>query len=259
VKKEMKNVNRILRLVALMALVVGAWGCAQTVVKPQYEQPLAGPVLRPGRVYVYDFSVSAADVTENQGFFAAVRNSLSDSTENERELTIAREVQTRMTEELVAGIRDLGLPAQRAPRGTSLPPDVIAVAGLFLNVDEGNRLQRTVLGLGAGQSTVDTKVEVYAPGSSGLTKLLEFTTHADSGKSPGALITGGAGAAASGGMTAGVAAANAGVSAVKGYRSQVEQMTSRSADQAVAYLSQYFAKQGWIPAEKARGAKTANE
>jgi hypothetical protein len=60
-------------------------------------------------------------------------------------------------------------------------------------------------------------------------------------------------------MTAGVAAANVGVSGIKGYRSQVEQMTSRSADQAVAYLSQYFAKQGWIPAEKARQAKTAND
>jgi hypothetical protein len=255
----MKNVSRMWRSVVVMALVVGVCGCAQTVVQPKYEQQTAGPVLRPGRVLVYDFSVTAADVSENQGFFAAVRHSLSDTTENERVLTIGREVQTRMAEELVAGIRDLGLPAQRAPRGTPVPSDAIAVAGLFLNVDEGNRLQRTVLGLGAGQSRVDTEVEVYAPGRSGLTKLLEFTTHADSGSTPGALVTGGAGAAASGGMTAGVAAANVGVSGMKGYRSQVEQMTSRSADQAVAYLSQYFARQGWIPAEKAKQPKTANE
>jgi hypothetical protein len=255
----MKNSSRMWWSVAAVAFVVGVCGCAQTVVQPKYEQPTAGPVLRPGRVLVYDFSVTAADVSENQGFFAAVRNSLSDSTENERVLAIAGEVRTRMAEELVAGIRDLGLPAQRAPRGTPLPPDAIAVAGLFLNVDEGNRLQRTVLGLGAGQSTVDTKVEVYALAGSGPTKLLEFTTHADSGSTPGALITGGAGAAASGGMTAGVAAANVGVSGVKGYRSQIEQMTSRSADQAVAYLSQYFARQGWIPREKVKHAKMAGK
>jgi Domain of unknown function (DUF4410) len=153
-----------------------------------------------------------------------------------------------MAEELVAGIRDLGLPAQRAPRGTPPPPDAIAVAGLFLNVDEGNRLQRTVLGLGAGQSKVDTQVEVYAPGRDGVTKLLEFSSHADSGSTPGALITGSAGAAA-----------NGAVSGVKSYRSQVEQMTSRSADKAVAYLSQYFARQGWIPQEKVKEAKTAND
>lgn len=74
---------------------------------------------------------------------------------------------------------------------------------------------------------------------------------------PGAAVTGGAGAAASGGMTAGVAAANMAVSGVKGYRSQVEQMTARSADQAAAYLSQYFAQQGWIPQEKVKSAKTS--
>ena len=255
----MRNVSRVCRTVIVIALLVGASGCAQTVVQPRYEQQTAGPVLRPGRVLVYDFSVTAADVSENQGFFAAVRNSLSDTTENERVVTISEEVRTRMAEELVAGIRDLGLPAQRAPRGTPIPSDALAVAGLFLNVNEGNRLQRTVIGLGAGQSRVDTEVEVYAPGPGGLTKLLEFTTHADSGSTPGALITGGAGAAASGGVTAGVAAANVGVSGVKGYRSQIEQMTSRSADQAVAYLSEYFARQGWISQEKVKRVKLASE
>ena len=49
------------------------------------------------------------------------------------------------------------------------------------------------------------------------------------------------------------------VGAVKGYRSKVDEMTGRSADQAVAYLSQYFAKQGWIPAEKVKQAKLANQ
>jgi hypothetical protein len=235
-----------------LLLTASIEGCAQTVVQPKYEQRSAGPVARPSQVLVYDFAVTAADVSENQGFFAAVRNSLSDTSEHAREMTIAREVQNRMSEELVAKIRDLGLPAQRAARGSGLPSGVIAVTGLFLNVDEGNRLQRTVLGFGAGQSTVDTKVEIYAPSTSGPAKLLEFTTHADSGSMPGALVTGGAGAAASGGMTAGVAAANVGVSGVKGYRSQVAQMTSRSADQAAAYLSRYFANQGWIPQEKAR-------
>ena len=256
----MKNVKRTWWTMTVLALVVSMGGCAQTVVKPKYEQRTAGPVLRPSRVFVYDFSITAAEVSENQGFFKGLYNSvLSDTTENERELAIGRDVQNRMSEDLVAGIRDLGLPAQRATKGTPLPPDAIAVTGLFLNVDEGNRLRRTVIGFGAGGSQVNTQVQVYAPSSSGLSRLLEFNTHADSGKMPGAAVTGGVGAAASGGMTAGAAAANAGVSAVKGYRSQVEQMTSRSADQAVAYLSQYFAKQGWIPQEKVQQAKTANE
>jgi hypothetical protein len=106
---------------------------------------------------------------------------------------------------------------------------------------------------------VDAQVEVYAPSSRGLRKLLEFNTHADSGRMPGAAVTGGVGAAASGGMTAGAAAANVGTSAVKGYRAQVDQMAGRSADQAVAYLAGFFARQGWIPQEKVVQAKRADE
>src|SRR5262249_18195160 len=156
-----------------IVLVVSWCGCAKTVVQPKYEQKTAGPPLRPGRVFVYDFAVTAADVSENQGFFASLyNNALSDTTENERTRAIAQEVQNRMSDDLVEGIRDLGLPAQRAARGTPLPPDGIAVTGLFLNVDEGNRLSRTVVGFGAGQSKVDAQVQVYAPSSSGPTKLL---------------------------------------------------------------------------------------
>lgn len=248
-----KSVQRV----AVLLLAASIGGCAKTVVQPKYEQRTPSTAVRPSQVLVYDFAVSAAEVSENQGFFAAVRNSLSDTTENDREREIAREVQSRMAEDLVAGIRELGLPAQRAVRGSTLPSDAIAVAGLFLNVDEGNRLSRTVIGFGIGQSKVDAKVEVYAPAGGSPTKLLEFATHADSGNMPGAAVTGAAGAAASGGMTAGAAAANLAVSGVKGYRSQVETMTARSADQAVAYLSRYFVKQGWIPQEKVKQAKTS--
>lgn len=245
------------RVVATLFLTVGVGGCAQTVVQPKYEQQMAGPVIRPTQVFVYDFALAGADVRENQGLFAAVGNALSKATKNDRELAIALKVQNRMAEDLVAGIRDLGLPAQRAAQGSVLPPDVVAVTGLFLKVDEGDRLQRTALGFGAGQAKVDTKVEVYAQSISGPTKLLEFGAHTDSGAAPGALVTGGVGAAASGGMTVGIAATNMGIGAAKGYRSQVEQMTARSADQVVAYLSQYFAKQGWIPQEKIKRAKTS--
>ncbi|MGH7410087.1 MAG: hypothetical protein ACREJ6_03360 [Candidatus Methylomirabilis sp.] len=81
-------------------------------------------------------------------------------------------------------------------------------------------------------------------------KLLDFMTHGDSGKMPGAAVTMGAGAAAQGAVTGGMVAANAAVGSVKVYRSEMGQMTARSAEQAVAYLSQLFAKEGWIIKEK---------
>ena len=76
--------------------------------------------------------------------------------------------------------------------------------------------------------------------------LLEFLTTADSGSMPGALVTGGVGAAASGWMTAGVAAANLGMGGIKSYRSGIGAMTARSVEKAVEYLSDYFFRRGWI-------------
>ena len=78
---------------------------------------------------------------------------------------------------------------------------------------------------------------------------MTFGTHADSGAMPGALVTGGVGAAA-GASTAAVLGTNAGLAVVKGYRSQVSQLARKNANQTVAYLSQYFAKQGWVGQDK---------
>ena len=70
----MKKVNPSWWMMVMTSLVVTVGGCAQTVVKPAYERSTAGAVLRPGQVLVYDFSLPAADVSENQGVFAGVYN-----------------------------------------------------------------------------------------------------------------------------------------------------------------------------------------
>jgi hypothetical protein len=87
---------------------------------------------------------------------------------------------------------------------------------------------------------------------------MQFTTHADSGKMPGAAVTMGAGAAAQGGATAGMAVANAGLAGGKMYTSQTEYLSDKTADQVVAYLSQYFAQQGWISPDQVQKAKVSD-
>jgi hypothetical protein len=52
-------------------------------------------------------------------------------------------------------------------------------------------------------------------------------------------------------------AANAAMSGVKTYGSDVERMTANSADQAVRYLSEFFLKHGWIRKEQVRKARIA--
>jgi hypothetical protein len=226
------------------------------VVKPEFESAKL-QLQRPERILVYDFAVSTKEVTENQGFFQQSVNEFRDVTPYQHEQEIADEVQKVAAEEIVEGIHALGLPAERAKYNTPVPARSLAITGHFLNVDEGNKLRRTVIGLGMGQSRVDIQVQMFGygldasrPTETAPIKLADFQTAADSGKMPGALVTGPAGAAAAGGLTVGVAAANVGMSAVKSYRSAMGQMTSRSAEQGVAYMSEYFGRQGWIPADK---------
>ena len=239
-------------LVALLGMVVMA-GCAKTVVGSQYESARWN-LQRPSQIYVYDFAVTREQVHENAGFLQGTINDFEDTTTYQHEGEIIEEVRTVAAEELVKGIQDLGLSAQRVSSSTLLPRGALGITGQFLNVDEGNKGARLVVGFGKGQSRVDLRVQLYEYGmdqsrsepETTATKLLEFDTHADSGSMPGAIVTGPAGAAAAGGLTVGVAAANIGVGAIKSYRSAMGQMTSRSVEQAVNFLSEYFFRHGWI-------------
>ena len=236
-------------------LVASVCGCAQTVVQSEM-QTASTNLPRPSRVIVRDFAVSAADVTENQSIIQrAVRNDDDPRGAEGRQLAVGLEAADVMADELVEGIRALGLVAERAQLAGMAYQNDVVIVGSFLNVDEGNRLRRLVVGFGAGGSSVDTQVTAYQVAGNTRRKLIEFTTHAQSDKMPGAAVTMGAGAAASG-ASAGMAAANVAVGGVKTYRSATGQMASRSAAQAVAKLSELFAQQGWIdPAQ----LKRANE
>ena len=235
-----------LTISALLALSGILGGCAQTTVQPQFAPSTAVNMPRPDRIIVFNLAVTPGEVTENQGFIQGAINRFGSTTEFERAEGIGQDAANSFAEELVKRINNLGLPVERGQRGMPLPANALIISGQFLDVNEGNRLARTVIGLGVGQSTMDTQVQVYGPSSSGYHVILEFKTHADSGSMPGAAVTGPAGAAAAGGLTAGVAAANIAASGAKGYMSSVGPMASRSANQAADYLSQFFAQNGWI-------------
>ena len=247
-------------LVAVLGMVV-ITGCAKTVVDSQYESARWN-LQRPSQIFVYDFAVTREQVHENAGLLQGTINNFQDTTTYQHQGEIMGEVRTVAADELVQGIQNLGLPAQRVSSSTLLPKGTLGITGQFLDVDEGNKAARLVVGFGKGQSRVDLRIQLYEYGldqsnteiETTATKLLEFETHADSGSMPGAIVTGPAGAAAAGGMTVGVAAANVGVGAIKSYRSAMGQMTSRSVEQALDFLSEYFGRHGWIMPGKVKQA-----
>jgi hypothetical protein len=114
-----------------------------------------------------------------------------------------------------------------------LPKGTVGVTGQFLDMDEGNRTRRVVVGFGSGQSKVDMRIQLYGfgvdPSKSEAeiapTKLLEFETHADSGSLPPI------------------------VSAVNAYRVRAKEMTSRN-----VFMSEFFDRQDWIRKGKVKYA-----
>lgn len=245
----MKTRN-LVQIVTVALCAVWICACASTSVRPEtgmrrYELP------RPHQIIVYDFAVIESEVTEEP-----MKKMLADArgiSKSAQERKIGRHGANALAEELVRGLHGLGFTVERKPRGTPIGDHQLLVDGEFLDIDEGNRLGRLVIGFGVGASRVDTEVHVrYGPGRR---NLLNFKTHSDSGSLPGAAATMGAGAAVTGGVTAGAAAASAAAGAFKEYHSEIERMAAHSGDQAVDYLSEFFAKQGWIRPDQVKKPK----
>ena len=225
--------------------------CGQTGVRPVSRTgDLNLP--RPARILVYDFAVSETEVREAHGILRQ-QPTIKDPLERER--VIGRQVAEVLAVELVEGLRGLGFKVERGGNTTLPTSEDLLVSGQFVNVDEGDRLHRLVIGFGSGGSRVDTRVQLYRGDERA--KLMEFTTHSNSSKMPGAAATMGAGTAVSGGVTAGAALGTAVVSGVKSYRSDVERMAAESGDEAVRYVSEFFAKQRWIRPDQVKKARIA--
>lgn len=234
----------VLALLTGFLAACGQTGIRKATLTPETNLP------RPSRILVYDFAVSEHEVKEYQGIMRQ-QPTIKDAAERER--LLAQEAKDALAEELVDHLKSLGFGVERVARGTRASGNDLLIDGQFLTVDEGNALHRLVIGFGTGGSTVQTQVQVYqAPEAR---KLLEFTTQSDSSKMPGAAATLGAGAVAQGGVTAGMVAANAAVSGVKTYKSDVARMAAASGDQVARYLSEFFAKQGWIRPDQVRKAR----
>ncbi|HYA30856.1 MAG TPA: DUF4410 domain-containing protein [Acidobacteriota bacterium] len=234
---------------AFCAILLLLAGCGQTGVRPRAISE-ATNLPRPSRLLVYDFAVSESEVKEYQGIMRQ-QPTIKDPAERQR--ILAHDVQEAVASELIDGLHGLGFTVERVARGTLPTGNDLLIDGQFIDVNEGDRLHRVVLGFGSGASRVDTQVQVYQ--GEERRKILAFETHSDSGQLPGAAPMLGAGAVAQGGVTAGAVVANAAMTGAKVYKSDVERMSANSADQVARYLSEFFAKQGWIRADQVRKAR----
>jgi hypothetical protein len=94
-----------------------------------------------------------------------------------------------MSSVLVDDLTTAGLNARFLPSGESLPSEDWLVRGPFVQVDEGNRLRRALIGFGSGATKLGVIVWVsdLVHGSSGPFCALDTSTH--SSRKPGAALS----------------------------------------------------------------------
>ena len=233
-----------LRTMLLTFAIITA-GCAGANVTQQSSQaPIANA--RPSAVVIYPFAVDPSEVTMNQGFFQKAYVAVSGTDQTEQQLQLAHQTAQNVCVQVAANLTNKGITTTCLSRGT--PPtgsNVLIIDGNFTDINEGNRLRRMVIGLGAGQSTLDTVVQAYQKTDLGSQQVMDFSTHADSGYMPGAGVTGPAGAAAGGATAAASLAVNVAAGGVKNVTSSTGYLADKTSAQIVDQVNGYYAKQGW--------------
>ena|ERR1043166_9732823 len=233
----------------LFAIFLAA--CAQTTVRPILRTADRN-LPRPGRIVIHDFTVSDTAVQEYQGI---LRQQPSNRNGGERQREIARLANETLVATLTQGLRGLGFVVERAASDAVIKKDDISIEGRIVSVDEGSPLRRLLVGFGSGASTMTVRAQVFRPAQRQM--LLEFTTRADSGRMPGAAATVPATAAMPFTMGLGVTAGSAVVSGVSANGATISHMAAASAEQSVRFLSEFFARQGWIGQTQVKGAQIA--
>ncbi len=235
---------------------VAAPGCARTSVKsiplrssgPAAAQTNttvtpAAPLAKPEYILVHDFAVTADEVALDRAIGAQLLQRLQGDSQNEEQLKVGRATAQALAIELVKAIQKLGLTAKRAMEAKQHTGTTLAIEGQFVSIDEGNRLRRMVIGLGAGATEVKTQVQVYNVTSASRTLLQQFETTAQSSRKPGMAETMGVGAAVRGAQAVAI---GAGVGVASEYGQTVEADAQRTAQAIADQLKPFFLNEGWI-------------
>ncbi len=229
------KLSTLFKLLLALLLAVSLGACSHTAKSGQAPMPIT-KVARPDSILVANFTANAANVKADSSMLSKLNAQENEATKQSQ---IMNEATDALATELVKHITEMGFHARRTDGSQSLTAGSILITGQFASIDEGNKARRGLIGLGAGQSSIDTDIQIIAPSASSQQELYAFKAHADSGNKPGAAVGGAASSTAA--KLAGVAknAANA-------YSSATAQLAAQNADEIAEQLSAYFAQQGWL-------------
>jgi Domain of unknown function (DUF4410) len=183
--------NLVPRAVALAGLaLLTACTSGQSQIQTSERLP------RPQVVLVDTFAVSPDEVQLDAGLSAEIEQAVRErhgASRTEQETEISRQVADAIANNLVTEIRDLGLQAERGSALPSGTQHALLVTGQVVSIDEGNRTERVIVGLGAGRSDVRVHAQVYELTPAGRQLIDRIEVDGNSGLTPGMAETRGVG------------------------------------------------------------------
>jgi hypothetical protein len=227
---------------ALCSFALVALACASTQVTGSQNGQL-GKIARPDRILVYDFAATPADIPTWSS--ASGQHAPPSTPQTAEAIETGRALGARVARELVAEIRNMGLPAVLAS-GQPLPqPGDIVIIGYFESTDEGSAGKRIIVGFGAGGSRARTQAEGYLKTDEGFQKLGSRQIDSEGGKTPGLIVPLAVTVATSNPIGL-IASSALKVGGEATGRSTLDGSATRTAKKIGDELRIAFEKQGWI-------------
>ncbi len=224
----------------LIALALTA-GCAKTKVERQPVE--TGKLPRPDTIWVYDFAATPEDLPPNSTL--AGQHAEHSTPQTAEQIAEGRKLGAEIEQELVAEIRNMGMPAAHATPETKPQINDLVIQGYIVSFKEGDAKKRVLIGMGSGESELNVAVEGFQMTDQGLRKLGGGSTVAGGSKMPGGAV----------GAAAWLATANpvglivgTGMKAVeeKTGSAKVEGRAKQTAKEIAKVLEMRFKEQGWI-------------
>jgi len=221
--------------------VVAVSGCSTTNITGAQSNIGNEKLPKPGNIVVYDFAATPDDIAANSPEAAQYGEPAGQT---QRDIDTGRKLGAAVAKELVAEIRNMGLPASRSLGVVPRPGDIV-IKGYFDSVDEGSATKRVILGFGSGAASLRTVVIGYQMTASGLRRLGSGEVDSGGTKTPGLLVPLAVVAATANpiGLVVGGAVKVAGEASGS---DTIEGVGKRTAKAIGERLEERFEQQGWI-------------
>ena len=228
---------------ALAGSVIGLLaGCASTKVTDR-ERLVYDQLPRPANILVYDFAATPADVPAESTF--ASQGSAPVTPPTDEQIALGRQLGVQIAAELVAAIREMGMPATQVSQGATPQLNDIVIRGYLVSMEAGSAAKRMTIGFGSGGSELTTAVEGYQMTAAGLRKLGSGTAGAKGSKGPGAAL-GGAAWLVTGSPVGLIVGGGMKIYGEASGSAKIEGRAKATAKEIADVLKQRFQEQGWI-------------